>query len=443
MANGWETIATQLQEALKLSHGDVAKALDSHLETQFPGQYSHVMDVFGDAESGDVVYHQAGKMQKAPYSVTKADGKHTATIDHKAAKQVTARTVYESEQQEAADLDISTEFVPLKEGAVGQDGSAFLKLIQPGWGSSGYYSPEVLERDGPKVFKAGLKSYWNHQTDAQERERPEGDLRDLASVLTEDAKYMANGPAGAGLYAKAKVMPHFREHVDALAPHIGMSIRANGRAKEGQAEGRKGPIIEQLTHGKSVDYVTTPGAGGKILQLFEAARSRPIKESKGAVMDDAQLKELKESNDQLRASNALIAKRLMKADAKEAAAAQLSAVSLPKAARQRIIERSVAGNLPEKDGDLDAVAFKTVVEAELKTEAAYLKEVNPGLAVTGMGAAPQIAELTEAQRVEREKQRDRSVKEAAGLYGVRTEAGVNILRDGRSAFNPEYNSRVA
>src|SRR5207245_1127898 len=68
--------------------------------------------------------------------------------------------------------------------------------------------------------------------------------------------------------------PHFREHVDSLAKHIGMSIRAAGRAKEGKADGRSGPIIEQLTRGISVDYVTTPGAGGKILQLFEAARGR-------------------------------------------------------------------------------------------------------------------------------------------------------------------------
>ena len=65
-----------------------------------------------------------------------------------------------------------------------------------GRGTSGYYPAEVLERDGPKVFPAGTKNFWNHQTDAEEAARPEGDLRDLASVLTEDAHFENNGPTG-------------------------------------------------------------------------------------------------------------------------------------------------------------------------------------------------------------------------------------------------------
>jgi hypothetical protein len=147
----------------------------------------------------------------------------------------------------------------LKEGAVGQDGSAYLKLIGPGRGTSGYYPAEVLERDGPKVFPKGTKNFWNHQTDAEEAARPEGDLRDLASVLTEDAHYEPAGPAGAGLYARAKVFEQFRQPVDDLAKHIGMSIRAHGKAQEGKApDGKTGPIIQALSRGISVDYVTTP-----------------------------------------------------------------------------------------------------------------------------------------------------------------------------------------
>ena len=175
------------------------------------------------------------------------------------------------------ETELLGDIVPLKEGAVGQDGSAYLKLISPGRGTSGYYPADVLERDGPKVFPKGTKSFWNHQTDAEEASRPEGDLRDLASVLTEDAHYEPNGPAGAGLYAKAKVFEQFRQPVDDLARHIGMSIRAHGKAQEGKApDGKIGPIIQALTRGISVDYVTTPGAGGQILQLFEAARGRQI-----------------------------------------------------------------------------------------------------------------------------------------------------------------------
>lgn len=170
------------------------------------------------------------------------------------------------------------DFIPLEEKALQRDGSIRVKVIQPGWGSSGYYPAEVLERDGPKVFRSGLKMYWNHPTETEEAERPERDLRDLAGELVSDARWEANGSAGPGLYAQAKVFEGFKGTVEELAPHIGVSIRALGRARAGEAEGRQGAIIEQLVQAKSVDYVTEPGAGGRILQLFEAARPQEVQE---------------------------------------------------------------------------------------------------------------------------------------------------------------------
>ena len=105
---------------------------------------------------------------------------------------------------EAADVEITGDAIPLKEGAVGQDGTAYLKLISPGWGSSGFYSSDLLKRDGPKVFPAGTKNFWDHQTAAEESARPEGSLRDLASALTEDAHYEETGTAGPGSTRKRK-----------------------------------------------------------------------------------------------------------------------------------------------------------------------------------------------------------------------------------------------
>src|SRR5262249_2852517 len=131
----------------------------------------------------------------------------------------------------------------------------------------------VLRRDGPKVFRAGLHQYANHPTRAEEADRPERDVRDLWSVLTTDAEYLENGPKGPGLYADVKVLPAFAPYAEALAPHIGCSIRARGRASTGEREGRKGPIIEALVQGRSVDWVTVPGAGGGAVELFEAARA--------------------------------------------------------------------------------------------------------------------------------------------------------------------------
>lgn len=169
---------------------------------------------------------------------------------------------------------------PIREAAVRDNGTILVKLISPGWGSSGYYSAEMLERCGPKVFTAGTKMYWDHPTATESHERPERSLRDLAGELVTTARWEANGPDGPGLYGDSKVFSPFRENLGELAPHIGVSIRAHGTAVQGEAEGRTGPIIDELIGALSVDFVTEAGRGGRVLELFEAARpghGRPTK----------------------------------------------------------------------------------------------------------------------------------------------------------------------
>lgn len=340
---------------------------------------------------------------------------------------------------EAADIAIDGEFVALKEGAVGQDGTAYLKLIAPGHGSSGYYSTEVLKRDGPKVFKKGTKNFWNHPTDAEEAARPEGDLRDLASVLTEDAHYEENGSAGAGLYAKAEVQPAFRSSVDSLAKHIGMSIRASGKAREGVApDGKKCPIIEQLTRATSVDYVTEPGAGGKILQLFEAARGPRQSQQEEDPMDAATLREVQD----LKAEVRKLRERTATADAAGAIAQYFTTVRVGEAIQERVTRRLLERAVPlTADGGLDITALNKLAEAETKEEAAYVSRLTGHQVVVGMGSAP-AATLTEAQKselTERRKQTDRQLAEVFGFRPGQKKAR-RILAEGRRAFDPHYNS---
>jgi hypothetical protein len=345
----------------------------------------------------------------------------------------------ECNMESLRDIEIAGEFVALKEGAVGQDGTAYLKIIAPGHGSSGYYSEAVLKRDGPKVFKNGTKNFWNHPTDAEEAARPEGDLRDLASVLTEDAHYEDSGPAGPGLYARAKVFEHFRQPVDQLAKHIGMSIRASGKAKEGTApDGKKVPIIEQLTRATSVDYVTTPGAGGQILQLFEAARGTRQSQQEDDSMDAAQLREVQD----LKAEVRKLRERQAVADAAGVIAEYFTTVRVGEAIQARVTRRLLERAVPLKaDGALDNDALKKLAEAETKDEAAYVSQLTGRQVVVGMGtAAP--AELTEAQKAEI-KERDRQTADnLVGLFGFegRHKAARRILTEGRRGFDPTYNS---
>lgn len=167
---------------------------------------------------------------------------------------------------------LKQEFTPLAERAVRRDGTIGLKLIEPGWGASGYYSKEVLERDVPKAFPAGTHMYWNHPTLSEQQERPERDLRDLSAVLVSDPHWQESGPSGPGMYADAAVFAGYRETIDDIAEHIGVSIMGSGVTSRGEIEGKSGVVVEEIVTGHSVDFVTKPGAGGKIVSIFEGAR---------------------------------------------------------------------------------------------------------------------------------------------------------------------------
>lgn len=146
--------------------------------------------------------------------------------------------------------------------------SIALELITPGWGSSGYYSPAVLEAAGrDRVFPAGTHMYVDHPSASEDRDRPERSVRDLAAVLTSDGTW--NGSA---LVAEARVFGPYQDMVAEMKDAIGVSIRASGDVEIGEAEGRRGRIITSLVHSTSVDFVTHAGRGGRVAELLESAR---------------------------------------------------------------------------------------------------------------------------------------------------------------------------
>lgn len=279
------------------------------------------------------------------------------------------------------------DLVPLEE-AVKPDGTMpIIKLIKPGWGSSGYYSADVLKRDGPQVFTPGVKMYWDHPTESEESERPERSLRDLAAELVSGAEYQETGPRGPGLYARAKVFGPYREAINELGPHIGVSIRALGRARHGEADGRQGPIIEQIVAGKSVDFVTVAGAGGEIVGLFEAARSSRQQTQQEVVMADGDLQAVQAENETLKESIARLSEMLMFREAGDVVSEVLQTVEMPEATRARL-SRDLAKRPVVVDGKIDRDAFKSVILEAAKGEMEYLAQAGLGSSpVRGMGAS--------------------------------------------------------
>lgn len=133
-------------------------------------------------------------------------------------------------------------------------------------GSSGYYPAEVLERDGSKAFPAGTHVYFDHPTGAEEEERPERSVRDIAGYLLDDAAF-EEGPEGRGLFSRIQFTESAKSLVQDLKTVIGLSIRAAGQIEETPS----GRIVRQISEGLSVDLVTRAGAGGRLVTMTESA----------------------------------------------------------------------------------------------------------------------------------------------------------------------------
>lgn len=339
---------------------------------------------------------------------------------------------------------------------INKNGNALVKIIKPGWGSSGYYKESALERDGPKVYAYGTHMHMDHPTALDEKARPERSLTTLASVITSPGKYLKNGPNGEGVYAEVHVFKPYREALNEMAPFIGLSHRALGRGPTGTVEGRTGKIIESLHKCLSVDWVTLPGAGGSVVQMLEAWRNdheqpadnetlteqASITENQEDIMTgndketvltvellretrpdlytkvkEAALQEIQasEATRQAKADHDKVLKenqdmkveldRLREAqiirEAGKIVAEALKTSTLPEITKTRLME-SVPKLATVKDGKLDP-AFTEAVKAAIKTETDYVAKLTESGKVKGMGGSSTGGSepLTEAAMKER------------------------------------------
>lgn len=288
---------------------------------------------------------------------------------------------------------VMTEAIPVQEA---YKSGYQIKLIAPGKGSSAFYPAEVLKRDGPTVFKAGTHVYMNHPTKAEEAARPEGDVKNLAAVLTKDAYWLESHKEGPGLYSEIKPFADHAQSIDEKAPYVGMSIRAAGIAESGQKKDGL-PILKQLTSAESVDIVTRAGAGGMILtEAAKAATPQEVSEMDATEVTKLVEAAVSKATAPLLAETALLKERAAKGDAVLEATKLLEKVTLPQSAKARVIEQAVS-NLPMKDGALDVAKFTETVNAFAKSEGEYIGSFS-GNRVQGMGSAPAV-DPKEAERL--------------------------------------------
>jgi hypothetical protein len=283
----------------------------------------------------------------------------------------------------------------------GKDGVYRVRIIQSNvQGSSGYYAGEMLEAYGPAAFPAQTLSHIDHPTLTEKEDRPERSVLTLGGYTVSDPIVEPDG-----LYVDMYFDGKAREVVENFGAVIGLSIRAQGDIEESERDGVTIREVKAIYPSplNSIDLVTIPGAGGKIIAALEESLkvSEAPSADKGKV-SPMEIQELAEKVDALAESlTALtslltpIAESLKPAEEPEVdvveavKAAYKTAKDLPEALRDQVIEAVQAD--PSVDVAVLVESKQSLVESIRET----LAEAE-GFIVT---SAPSVKDATELGKV--------------------------------------------
>ena len=423
-----------LEDAIELIEAhrtvnDTREILRTALKARFNDEFGPWIVDHSEVAPLFVIYERDGKStEQSDYSI---DDSHKVTLENPV--NVVPRTVYdvvtEAKKNKDSQFDlfekgnretITGDYIKLIESTVSEDGTIPIKIIQPGWGSSGYYPTEVLERDAG-IYTEGTKMYWNHPTATEDIERPERSLNDLAAVLVSEGVYDSDGIEGPGVYAKAKVFSDYQNSINDMSEDIGLSHIAGGMATVGEREGKTGRIIESLNVADSIDFVTTPGAGGQIIQLFESARNSKSLPKSIKMEENKELTQLKESNQKYKDEIDRLKEKEVLSDAKEFVKSKLKESELPDITKARLLDSLSRNPATDDKGALDLLKFGESVKKGIEDETSYLAKLSDSGKITGMGSSTEVEEEKETKVKESLKKSF----EALGFEGKALEIAVN------------------
>jgi len=139
--------------------------------------------------------------------------------------------------------------------------------IKSGWSKNGnYYSKKVAESLS-KLLEQRAKIYINHQM------RPVGDrrylggrdMRDWSAQVLES--WGEDGRAKADIHIFEDPDGWLFERIKKFPEEVGLSIDARAYVRQGEAEGKKGTIVDGFVKLNSVDFVPYASAGGRVERL--------------------------------------------------------------------------------------------------------------------------------------------------------------------------------
>ena len=312
--------------------------------------------------------------------------------------------------QESITRSLFDNYTSLDEADISSKGIAKVIVIKPGWGNpvdNHYYPVETLSRDYA-VFE-GVKMYADHQTEEEEKQRPEGSIREWVASL-KNARF----EEGVGIVGDAIIIEPWLQQKLAmlrdqkLLSEMGISIRAAGIGTKGKVDGKDANVVERITRVRSVDFVTEAGAGGGVL-LYETEREydidvinlnvlrerRPdlvksienevketmLKEVKKAMESEERIKELEGQVETITAERDEAQTKLSESEKAQRVAEAKSVIDeaigkseLPEAAKERIVEKFK--DAESADGVEDAIKAEREYLDKL-AEAGKVKNLGP------------------------------------------------------------------
>jgi len=318
--------------------------------------------------------------------------------------------------KESESRSLLSNYTSLLEATLDSKGIARIIVIAPGFGNpvdNHFYPAETLSRDY-SVFE-GAKMYADHQTDQEEKERPEGSIRQWVASL-QNVTYQE----GVGIVGDAIIIePWLQQKLAALRDkkllsEMGISIRAAGVGTKDKIDGKEANIVDRITQVRSVDFVTEAGAGGGVL-LYETEREfdidvislgvlrerRPdlvktiesevkstiMKEVKKTMENEERIKELETTNETLTTENTELKEQKAEAEKAQRIAEAKSAIdeaigktNLPDAAKERLGEKFKEAE--SADG----------IEEAIKAETDYVNALKESSKPKGMGGSTPDAE---------------------------------------------------
>lgn len=152
-----------------------------------------------------------------------------------------------------------------------------VRLITEGQGSTGVYTKEALQGSFAEAFPVGTHMYIDHATEGEAFERPEGTLTKLAAVIAETPHWQ-DAPEP-GMYATIEVVEQWAPFIEQVSDIIGVSIHCGATLVQDDDLVTAGepmpPMIESFIPSpvNSVDFVTVPGAGGRLVEALESFKN--------------------------------------------------------------------------------------------------------------------------------------------------------------------------